>query len=314
MVLLNYHCCTPFTRVVNPRRAPVFLVEVMRYTVHMILGGHVSIAGGYTEALQRAAAIGGNALQMFSGNPRSFAGPPVLGSAAVEEFKKRATALRIGTVYFHSPYLVNLASEEPTGELSVKLLVAELSTAARLGVRGSIVHLGSFKKAEGDERARQYKLLLKRMKTILASATEGSVFIIENAGTRKIGRTLEELSDILSAVNSQRLKVCLDTCHLHAAGYDLNGKEKLDAFLKEFDRLIGLERLECFHVNDSRDAFGSLRDRHDNIGEGAVGKEVFRLLLHHPKTKHLPFIIETPGFDDQGPDKKNIDILKAMAQ
>lgn len=280
----------------------------------MILGGHVSIAGGYVEALKRAAAIGGNTLQMFSGNPRSFAGPAVLSDAAVAEFKKRAAELGISPVYFHAPYLVNLASEEPTGDLSVKLLIAELSTAAHLGVCGSIVHLGSFKKAEGEEKERQYKLLIKRLKTILAGASGDSVFIIENAGTRKIGKTLEEISEIVSTVNSQRLKVCLDSCHLHAAGYDISTKQKLDAFLATFEKLIGLERLECFHINDSRDEFGSLRDRHDNIGEGKIPKEVFKLVLNHSKLKHLPFLLEVPGFDDQGPDKKNLEILKSLAR
>lgn len=288
----------------------------------MTFGAHLSIAGGparpdgrsggYEKALERAAAIGANCLQIFSGNPRSFAGPAVLSDVAVQEFKRRAEKLGIAPIYFHAPYLLNLASEEPTGDLSAKLLIAELSAASRLGVRGSIVHPGSFKKSSGEEKERQYKLLIKRLKTILTAAPGDSVFVIENAGTRKIGRTLEEIAEIVIDVENQRLKVCLDTCHLHAAGYDLRSKEKLNAFLKEFDQKIGLERLECFHVNDSRDPFGSLRDRHENIGEGEVGKEVFKFLLTHPKIKQLPFIIETPGFDDRGPDKKNLDILKAM--
>ena len=279
----------------------------------MKFGAHLSIAGGYEQALERAAAIGANCLQFFSGNPRSFAGPPVQGNVAVAEFKKHAAELGISPLYFHAPYLVNLASEEPTGALSEKLLIAELSTASRFGVRGSIVHPGSFKKSADDEKERLERLLIKRVKFILAEASGESVLIIENAGTRKIGRTLEEIAQIMSDVNSHRLKVCLDTCHLHAAGYDLGSREKLEAFLKNFDKTIGLARLECFHINDSRDPFGSLRDRHENIGEGAVGKEVFKLLLNHPRTKHLPFIIETPGFDGMGPDKKNLDILKSLS-
>ncbi len=276
-------------------------------------GAHLSIAGGYEKALARATAIGANCLQMFSGNPRSFAPPPVLGNAAVAEFQKSAARLDISPIYFHAPYLVNLASEEMTGDLSEKLLIAELSAASRLGVRGSIVHPGSFKKSSGDEKERQERLFVKRIKFILASVPGDSVFIVENAGTRKIGRTLEEIGELVTEVKSQRLKVCLDTCHLHAAGYDLGSREKLDQFLKEFDKKIGLERLECFHINDSRDEFGSLRDRHDNIGEGKVPQSVFKLVLNHPKLKHLPFLLEVPGFDNQGPDKKNMDILKALA-
>ncbi|TSC57424.1 MAG: deoxyribonuclease IV, partial [Parcubacteria group bacterium Greene0416_79] len=188
-------------------------------------------------------------------------------------------------------------------------------------------HLGSFKGSEGAKKKRQYTLLIKRIQTILASSPKETAFIIENAGTRKIGRMLEEIAEIVEDVGdlpahvrlartgaSPRVRVCLDTCHLHAAGYDLRGREKLDAFLKKFDKKIGLERLECFHANDSRDPFGSLRDRHENIGEGAVGKEVFASLLNHQKTKRAPFIIETPGFDDMGPDKKNLDILRSFVR
>lgn len=275
-------------------------------------GAHLSIAGGYEQALLRAVAIGANCLQIFSGNPRSFAGPNV-GAEAARAFKARAAALQIAPIYFHAPYLVNLASEKATGNRSVDLLIAELSVAGRAGVRGSIVHLGSFKQATGEEQEKQKKRLLKRIKIILASAPGETVFVIENAGTRKIGRTMEEIGEIVFEVGDPRLKVCLDTCHLHAAGYDLRGKAKLDSFLKLFEQKIGLERLECLHINDSRDPFGSLRDRHENIGMGEVGKEVFRELLNHPKTKHLPFIIETPGFDGEGPDQKNLDILKALA-
>ena len=131
-------------------------------------------------------------------------------------------------------------------------------------------------------------------------------------GMRKIGRSLDEIASIVKDVNDERVRVCLDTCHLHVAGYDLSTKKKLDDFLVEFERIIGLKRLECFHVNDSRDEFGSLRDRHDNIGEGKVAKDVFKLILNHPKLKALPFLLEVPGFDDTGPDKKNVDILKSL--
>mgnify|MGYP001591952430 FL=1 len=281
----------------------------------MTFGAHLSIAGGYEKALERAAAIGANCLQMFSGNPRSFSGPTV-GDTVGKAFAKKAKEFGVAPVYFHAPYLVNLASEEMTGELSEKLLIKELKAAAFMGVRGSIVHLGSFKKAEGEEKERQYTLLIERVTTILEETPKAPLFIIENAGTRKIGQTMEEIAGIIREVkgHGQRLQVCLDTCHLHAAGYDISSKEKLDDFLALFDKLIGLEKLECFHINDSRDEFGSLRDRHDNIGEGKIPKDVFRLALNHPKLKALPFLLEVPGFDDQGPDKKNLDLLKAMVE
>ncbi|KKW20743.1 MAG: hypothetical protein A2W52_04495 [Candidatus Taylorbacteria bacterium RIFCSPHIGHO2_02_49_25] len=296
----------------------------------MIFGGHVSIAGGYKEALPRAKALGGNALQMFSASPRGWNLPQVAPAEARvfrEEMKKHS----IEVAYFHASYLINLADSGPNGKHSVEALIAELNVAEALGVRGSIIHLGSFKeeKAKREDlmptlftstrapsyaKHPNYNLLISHIKTILEKTPAKTLFIIEDMGMRKIGRDLKEIAQIVSDVNSQRLKVCLDTCHLHAAGYDITTRQKLDKFLEMFDQLIGLERLECFHVNDSRDPFGSLRDRHANLGEGKVGENVFKLLLNHPKTKHLPFILEVPGFDDRGPDKKNMDMLKSFAR
>ncbi|MDO8564947.1 MAG: deoxyribonuclease IV [bacterium] len=298
----------------------------------MKLGAHMSIAGGFAEALSRVHAIGGTSVQMFSGSPRGWSKPQASKEQA-EEFQKRAKAFGMLSSYFHASYLINLADDGYIGTQSVSTLIAELTAASVLGVKGSIIHLGSFKDAEKVKSSKlkvpslfeskkesmpayvkhpKYELLIKNIKDILEKTPENTFFIIENAGTRKIGRTLEEIASIVSNVNSQRLKVCLDTCHLHAAGYDLRSPKKLQEFLEEFDRAVGLSRLEVFHLNDSRDAFGSLADRHQNIGEGAVGKEVFKGILNHPKLKHLSFIIETPGFDDRGPDKKNLDILKSM--
>jgi deoxyribonuclease-4 len=139
-------------------------------------------------------------------------------------------------------------------------------------------------------------------------------FIIENAGNRKIGKTVEEIGYLLKLVKSDRVRVCLDTCHLYSAGYDLSGPDKLDAFLRKFDREVGMNRVELFHLNDSKDPFGSFRDRHENIGQGTLGLAAFRSIVNHPELRNLPFIIETPGFDNQGPDKKNLDILESLVQ
>lgn len=271
----------------------------------------MSAAGGYAKALERVQAIGGNCLQIFSASPRSWKFAKISKTEAAA-FRSKKQKFGIEPVYFHASYLINLASEEMVGDLSEKSLIAELGVAKEIGVRGSIVHLGSFKRAESGVKERQYKLLVQRIKAVLGATPADTFFIVENAGTRKIGQTLEEIAGIIEAVGDARIRVCLDTCHLHAAGYDLRTKEKFDGFLKRVDFLFGLDRLELFHLNDSRDPFSSLRDRHDNIGEGQVGSEVFNLLLNHPKTRARPFIIETPGFDGLGPDKKNLDILKKM--
>jgi deoxyribonuclease-4 len=282
------------------------------------LGAHVSIGGGYHNAVQKIKEMEGNTLQIFSSSPRgwSFAKPE---ESAIELFKNLKKENKIDPVYFHASYLINLGTDERLGQVSRSSLKHELNLASRMGVKGSIVHLGSFKYDKdldmtGYDVSKEikYSALINNISEVLKDTPENTIFMIENAGTRKIGRTIEEIAQIIKDVNHPRLRVCLDTCHLHAAGYDITTKDKLDAFLEKFDSLIGLQKLELWHVNDSKDPFGSLRDRHENIGKGMVGVDTFRGLLNHPKLKDLSFIIETPGFDDKGPDKQNLDILKGL--
>ncbi|OGG20967.1 hypothetical protein A3D03_00020 [Candidatus Gottesmanbacteria bacterium RIFCSPHIGHO2_02_FULL_40_13] len=274
----------------------------------MLLGAHLSISDGLDKALINIHKMGGNCLQIFSASPRIWQRKNP-SENQISLFLKTKKELRISPIYFHASYLINLAGDSRIGDVSTNNLIAELGLAAKLGVKGSIIHLGSYKEEKTPAKT---KTLLCNIKTILDNTPANTFFIIENAGNRKIGQSLEEIGAIITAVNNPRLKVCLDTCHLHAAGYDLRSLEKLNKFISLFDTLIGLNRLELFHVNDSKDEFASLRDRHDNIGEGKIGLESFRHLLNHPDLKQLPFIIETPGFDGQGPDRKNLDILKSL--
>jgi len=284
------------------------------------IGAHLSTSGGYTKALESIVKKDGNCLQIFSSSPRTWADSTISPEdiALFVEMKKNA---EINPVYFHACYLINCADVHEVGQKSVKSLIFELQLAHKLGIRGSIVHTGSFKDSAPAldnyleiRSTPHYQSLLSNIKSILKETPEDTSVILENAGNRKIGRTIDQLANILEDLNDDRVKVCLDTCHLHAAGYDLNTQEHFEGFIDLFDKQIGLSKLELVHMNDSRDPLGALRDRHDNIGEGHVGIDVFRNFLNHPKTRHLPFIIETPGFDDTGPDKKNIDILKDLIE
>ncbi|MDP3975273.1 MAG: deoxyribonuclease IV [Candidatus Jorgensenbacteria bacterium] len=270
------------------------------------IGAHISIAGGFLNAAKRAAAIGANCLQMFSSSPHQW-GHEAPDSKDITLFNALRAKAGIGPVYFHASYLLNLADEGRIGKASATTLVKELTLAPKLGVRGSVVHVGSWKGGTPD-----YDRLAGVIRDILKRTPPETLFIMENSGTRKIGLMLEEIGAIVKRVENERLKVCLDTCHLFTAGYDIRTKEKLDGFLKEFARIVGMERLELWHMNDSRDPFGSFRDRHENIGEGEIGKEPFRVLVNHAKMKNYPLVLEVPGFDDEGPDKKNVDILKNL--
>ncbi|MCX6732847.1 MAG: deoxyribonuclease IV [Candidatus Roizmanbacteria bacterium] len=281
----------------------------------MKIGAHLSIAGGYHKALERVNDIGGNCLQIFSASPRGW-NRAVLTDEAKQLFIETKKKLGIDAVFFHASYLINLADEGRIGDESKKSLIAELNVASQLGVVGSIVHTGSFKgslPAIWDvSQDKKYSVLINNIHEVLTSTPQDTFLILENAGNKKIGQNIDELASIIRDVDNERLKICLDTCHLFSAGYALSTQKKLGDFLTEFDKKIGLKKLIVLHINDSRDPFDSGRDRHENIGVGTLSMEPFKLLVHDKRTCNLPFIIETPGFDGKGPDKKNIDILKSL--
>ncbi len=285
--------------------------------MNLKLGAHQSISGGYTEALKRIRNIGGNCLQIFSSSPQgwNFAKPI---EVEIKEFRIQSSELSIQPIYFHATYLINLADDSRIGHMSKMSLISELNLAPKLGIKGSIIHLGSYKLPLLDGRIEvvpiqpKYQTLIKNISEILDKTPKESLFIIENSGNRKIGQTLEEISQIVKDVNNPRVRLCFDTCHLFSNGYKFDSSSELDVFLDKLEKLNLLDKLELWHVNDSRDEFDSGHDRHDNIGQGKMNIGEFKTLLNHPQTKNFPFIIETPGFDGNGPDKKNLDILKSF--
>ncbi|MDO8611160.1 MAG: deoxyribonuclease IV, partial [bacterium] len=272
------------------------------------IGAHQSISGNYGNALSSVSKIGGNCLQIFSTSPRGWNFAKITDQN-INDFIELKAQLKIEPVFFHASYLINLADNGRIGQLSKQSLKHELNIASKLGIIGSIIHLGSYKKLLLDDRL---SVLCNNIKEILDNTPNNVFFIIENAGNKKIGQSIDEITKIINEVGNKKLAVCLDTCHLYSAGYDLSSEEKLTIFLDEFDSKIGLEKLKVFHLNDSKDPFNSGRDKHENIGAGTIPLKEFELLLNHPKLQSMPFIIETPGFDQKGPDKKNIDILKGL--
>jgi len=281
----------------------------------MNFGAHLSIAGGYHKAVERVSKMGGSCLQIFSTSPRGW-NKTELTPETKRLFLDSKKSLAINPVFFHASYLINLADEGEVGTKSKQSLIYELGIASQLGVVGSIVHTGSFK---GDasivwdvSQNKKYSVLINNINEVLTNTPSDTFLIIENAGNKKIGQNIDEIAAIVRDVDNERIKVCLDTCHLYSAGYELSTQEKLNTFLSEFDNKIGLNKLSVFHINDSRDPYNSGRDRHENIGQGTLSLEPFKLLLKDARTQNLPFIIETPGFDGTGPDKKNLDILKGL--
>lgn len=272
------------------------------------IGAHQSVAGGHKNALLSISEKGGNCLQIFSSSPRVWNSANITDEQ-IAEFVELKQKLKIDPIYFHAMYLLNLAESGDVGRRSVQTIVDDLILAEKMHIRGIVVHLGTFKQKKTVET---FHTLIKNIQSVLTSTPESTYFMIENAGYRKIGTELEEIGTILHAVNNKRLRVCLDTCHLFVAGYDFRTSEQLDLLLNIVDKTIGLGNIEMVHTNDSKGKFHSYLDRHENIGKGEIGIDAFTLLLNHPKTKHLPYILEVPGLDDKGPDKANIDVLKSL--
>ncbi len=276
-------------------------------------GAHVSIAGALDGAIDRAVQIGANCIQIFGSSPQSWQ-TFIFPLEQVDRFLRKREKEGIGPVFLHSIYLINLASSNPyiLGN-SIGSLTQYLKFGKVVGVEGVIFHVGSHKGRGFAKAAPQVVEAINQI--LLRSKGMGKLILENSAGAGGvIGSKFSELGKIVKAVNNPRVVVCLDTAHAFESGYNLKTKKGLDATLAEFDREVGLEKLVCVHANDSKTPLGSNRDRHENIGEGEIGLEGFRNLLNHPDLKNLPFIIETPGFDKRGPDRKNIEILKSLRE
>jgi deoxyribonuclease-4 len=275
------------------------------------IGAHVSAAGGLHKAFLRAAAIGANCIQIFGSTPRSFQ-VVFPTQAEVELFKKQRKETGIGPVFLHAPYLVNLATPD-AGALkrSVALLTAHFKISEMIGAEGLIFHIGStLGKLAAEEAERQVAMA---MKAVLKGVPGKVHLIIENAsgGGGKVGSAPDEIGRIIDLVSSPRVKVCIDTAHAFEAGliakYD---DENVEAFAAAWRREVGLENIAALHVNDSKTAFDSKSDRHENIGEGRIGLSGFKALAKEKHFRELPWLLEVPGFTGGGPDKRNVDILK----
>ena len=278
----------------------------------MRLGAHVSTAGGLVKAIDRGVELGCEAIQIFGSSPQSWAFKPV-PEALASDFREKSTAAGIAPIYFHAIYLINLGTPNPALlEKGIESLINCMALAAEVGASGVVLHPGSHKGAGYEAIFRQTVSSLER---VLESSPEGPWLTLENtAGMgQHIGAKLEELGRIIAAVDQVhrgRLKVCLDTQHSYAAGYDVATKDGLDAMLAEFDESIGLENLVTVHANDSKYALGGGVDRHENIGQGYIGMSGFENIMGNPAFRELPFFLEVPGAENKGPDKENLDILK----
>jgi len=277
----------------------------------MKIGAHVSTAGGISKAVARGMEIGCETIQIFGSAPQAWAFKPV-PEAEIDTFRRELADADMGPVFLHAIYLINLGTPDgPNLEKGVQSLINYMTLAADIGAEGVIFHPGSHRGVGFEAILPQTVTAIQR---VLENSPDGPNLAVENmAGMgQHIGAKFEELGRIIEAVDSPRLKVCLDTQHTFAAGYDLTNAQGIEDMIGEFDETIGLSKLVAVHANDSKRPCGSGVDRHDNIGEGFIGEGGFATIMGHPSFAHVPFFLEVPGFDGKGPDRQNIDILKAI--
>jgi deoxyribonuclease-4 len=263
----------------------------------VLIGAHVSPAGGPANAVARGEERGCRAIQIFNQNPRAWK-PTVYSDEQVAAYHAAMEASgQVGALLIHAVYLINCASGDPEfREKSLASLVGSLRAGAALGAVGVVLHAGSALKNGGDVDA-----ALERAADVIREALEESdgcpLHLEDTAGAGgTLGRSFEELARMIElAGGGERLGVCLDSCHLYASGYDIRTPEGLDGVLDEFDRVVGCERLGSLHVNDSLAPLGSNRDRHANLGDGELGPDGCAAFLSEPRFDGLPCIFEGPG-------------------
>lgn len=280
----------------------------------MYIGAHVKASGGVWKAVEAGVALECDAIQFFAGSPRTWK-PTLYKQADAERFIAARAASPIRFAVIHTIYLINLASErEDFYEKSVAALLGAVAAAEQLGVEAVVTHIGSHQGSGFAAGLERVQVALRRA----LAESEGSAvrIVLENTagagGT--MGVTFEELGAMIDAADGHpRLGICLDTAHIFAAGCELRTAAGLHETLARLDAACGLDRLVMVHLNDSKAPLGSNRDRHENIGEGEIGREGFRLIMQHPAFRDVPGILEVPGFDGAGPDRENIAILRELA-
>ena len=282
----------------------------------------MSVAGGVSKAVDRAVAHGCEALQVFTKNANQWRGKP-LDPAEVRLFRERIEQTGITPVVSHASYLINLATTFPVlREQSVAAFVDEIDRAEALGLLGVVIHPGTCTAGPDDEALR---LIADAIRVAFKARPRARTMVLleHTAGQgRTLGHRFEHLAAVIRHLKgSRRVGVCIDTCHLVASGYDITTEAGYRDTFEQFDRLVGLDRLKVFHGNDSKKACGSRVDRHEHIGEGCIGLEPFRRLLHDDRFAGLPLLIETEkskGAEKKGSvvadplDVKNLETLRRL--
>lgn len=262
------------------------------------LGAHLSIAGGLPRAVDRARASRCEALQIFTKSAGQWRARP-LPQEEIDLFRRRVTETGIGPVVAHNSYLINLAAALPSlRQQSIESLREEVARAEALGLDGLVMHPGSYTSGTEHDGLR---LIADGLARLLDERPDGRTQILleHTAGQgTNLGHRFEHLAEIIDRLaGTPRVGICLDTCHLLTAGYDICSEEGYRQTFDDFDRIVGLDRIRVFHLNDSKKPCGSRVDRHEHIGKGCLGLEPFRRLLNDARFSGLPMLLETPKLE-----------------
>lgn len=280
----------------------------------MKFGAHVAGAGSLTGLIEKAKRLEVDCFQMFASPPSNW-NKPKHTEEEMAAFKALVEENNLGPNFFHAIYLLNLGSDNPELlQKSIDSLTYTVSIAPKMGVKGVIFHTGSHKGA-GFEAVKDR--VCDAYNQILDNMPADSLLVIENnAGQGNlIARDADEIASLIDGVKQKdRIAVCIDTCHAFANGTDWRVPEEVDAFVKNFDSKVGWDKVVAIHCNDSKFEVNMNKDRHENLGQGFIGEAGFRNIFSHEQFKELPLFLETPGFTNEGPDEKNLDLLRAFAR
>lgn len=279
------------------------------------IGVHVGTAGGAWTAVERAVAAGANTFQIFSSSPRMWKGTPVKPADAAK-MKELRTKHDVGPVAIHASYLINLCSQtESVRENSTKAFRGEVERALDLGAEFLVLHPGSWKGLTREQGLTYAAQSIERaIEGIDFTGKDFRILIENTAGAEfSLGGKLEQVAELVECLKAcAPVAVCLDTCHVHVSGYDITSVDGYIETMKLVESTVGFEAVRVWHCNDAKAATGSKLDRHEHIGEGTIGAEAFRRLLHDARFAHAAFIAETP-VDAPGDEARNVGVLRALS-
>jgi deoxyribonuclease-4 len=281
----------------------------------MKFGAHMSTSGGLHKAFSQGERAGCDTIQIFSKNQQQWRGKPLL-EQDIAQFRAEQQRTGFGPLIVHDSYLINLASpKDDLWEKSIAAFADELERCAALGIPYLVTHPGAHT-GSGEDVGLQREV--EALNRLFDAGTGGDTMVLleTTAGQGScLGYRFEHLATLIELVgHAERIGICVDTCHLLAAGYDIRTPETCAATFEEFDRVVGIERIKAFHLNDSQKDLGSRVDRHSHIGTGFVGLDGFRAIVNDPRFAEIPMILETPKGDDLAEDIENLAKLRGLIQ